>query len=109
TSVNGGRLADRLSTSGAQVRIVGYEPDGFVHAKLVGIISGHNGWLLSGSANLSQAALTLTPRDGGNVELAVLAALDPDRVRSAFCPTGLTLAARPLESLAGLRFAPDTD
>ena len=36
TSVNGDRLAERLAASGAQVTVTGYEPDRFVHAKLIG-------------------------------------------------------------------------
>jgi hypothetical protein len=78
TSVNGDRLAERLTTSGAAVTVAAYQPNRFVHAKLVGVIAGTRGWLLSGSANLSRAALTRTPANGGNVELAVLAPLGPD-------------------------------
>ena len=43
-------------------------PDEFVHAKLIGAVAGNQGWLLSGSANLSRAALTRAVGDGGNVE-----------------------------------------
>ena len=55
TSVNGDRLAERLIASGAQVTVAGYEPDRFVHAKLVGVTAGRRAWLLSGSANISRA------------------------------------------------------
>ena len=60
TSVNGSRLAQRLTASGAQVTVAGYEPDQFVHAKLIGVTAGRRAWLLSGSANISRHALTLT-------------------------------------------------
>ena len=104
TSVNGDRLAERLTASGAEVIVAAYEPDRFVHAKLVAIIAGTRGWLLSGSANLSQAALTRTPAKQGNVELAVLAALDPDEMRAVFVPPGMTVAKRSLDSLVSLNF-----
>ncbi len=69
TSVNGDRLARKLSSSSADVTILAYEPDRFVHAKLVGVVAGRQGWLLSGSANLSRAALSWAAPHGGNVEL----------------------------------------
>jgi hypothetical protein len=109
TSVNGDRLANRLLACGAKVTVSAYEPDQFVHAKLVGVVAGRHGWLLSGSANLSQAALTRIVKGGGNVELAVLAKLDPEQVRFAFMPPGMTTAVRSLESLAALRFDPDAE
>jgi hypothetical protein len=104
TSVNGDRLAERLTASRAEVTVAAYEPDRFVHAKLVGVIAGTRGWLLSGSANLSQAALTRTPANQGNVELAVLAALDPDQIRAVFVPPGMTVAKRSLDSLVSLNY-----
>jgi hypothetical protein len=66
-----------------------YDPEGFVHAKLVGVTAGPDGWLLSGSANLSRAALTeASSLSGGhgNVELSVLTRLPADMVRAAFLP-----------------------
>jgi hypothetical protein len=109
TSVNGNRLADRLTASGAQVTVAGYEPDRFVHAKLVGVIAGRRAWLLSGSANLSRAALTLTPAAHGNIELAVLAPLDTDELQAAFMPPGMTLGERSLSSLVSLAFCADPE
>ncbi len=109
TSVNGQPLVDRLAASGARVEVAAYEPDRFVHAKLIGVISGERGWLLSGSANLSQAALTRTVGANGNVELAVLASLDPEEVRSVFIPPGLSVAPRSLESLLSLSFSSDPE
>jgi hypothetical protein len=104
TSVNGARLAERLRASGAQVEVSAYEPDRFVHAKLVGIVKGRRGWLLSGSANLSLAALVNTVGHGANVELAVLATLDPEVVRSLFLPPEMSTVARTLDSLVDLSF-----
>jgi hypothetical protein len=104
TSVNGDRLTERLTASGTEVAVAAYQPDRFVHAKLVGVIAGTRGWLLSGSANLSRAALTLTPATGGNVELAVLAPLSPDQVRAVFMPPTMTVVERSLDSLVSLEF-----
>ena len=109
TNVNGVRLAERLTTSGAQVTVTGYEPDRFVHAKLIGVITARKAWLLSGSANLSRAALTLTPAASGNVELAVLSQLDASELRAVFAPPGMTLAARNLGSLSSLAFRADPE
>ncbi|MGH3276601.1 MAG: hypothetical protein ACRDNZ_20020 [Streptosporangiaceae bacterium] len=107
TSVNGDRLAERLCASGAQVRVDAYQPERFVHAKLIGIAAGPRAWLLSGSANLSRAALTLTPAAGGNIELAVLAPMDADLMRATFIPPSTTLMERSLDSLVSLAFRSD--
>ena len=85
TSVEGPRLAERLQACGASVETFAYQPDRFTHAKLIGVTRGGQGWLLSGSANLSHAALTLTSKTG-NVELAVIAPLHPELVRATFVP-----------------------
>ena len=109
TSVDGARLAERLQGSGARVDVLSFEPDRFVHAKLIGIVAGLQAWLLSGSANLSRAALTLTSTHG-NVELAVLAPLNPDAVRAAFRPPGVEVVhGRGLEDLVSLTFEPDAE
>ena len=104
TQVRGDQLVDRLVDSGAEVGVFGYEPTEFVHAKLVGVVSGDRGWLLSGSANLSQAALTHSAQEHGNIELAVLAQLTPGEVRSAFVPAGMSVAERDLDALRELTF-----
>ncbi|TFV91151.1 hypothetical protein [Blastococcus sp. CT_GayMR16] len=103
TNVDGGRLAARLAGGGAEVETLAYVPDRFTHAKLVGAVAGEEGWLLSGSANLSHAALTL-PAGLGNVELAVFADLSPDVLRHAFSPPETTAEPRPFMSLADLTF-----
>lgn len=107
TSVNGEHLARRLTESGAQVTVLAYEPDQFVHAKFIGIVTRSRAWALSGSANLSRAALTLTPSAHGNIELAVLTPMDTDELRAVFVPpdTGLTPAS--MDRLACLDFRGD--
>ena len=109
TSVNGDRLVERLAGSGADVQIVAFEPDEFVHAKLVGVVVGAQGWLLSGSANISRAGLTCAPGEHGNVELAVLAAMEPEGVHAAFTPPDMEVVPRNLDSLLTLRFEADPE
>lgn len=104
TSVNGERLAERLAASGAGVSVAAYEPDQFVHAKLIGILAGPRAWLVSGSANLSSAALRLTHAAQGNIELAVLAPLETDEVRAAFVPPGTAVREHSLRALTSLSF-----
>jgi hypothetical protein len=110
TSVDGCQLARRLTTLGAQVEILAYRPDRFTHAKLIGVTAGPHGWLLSGSANLSHAALTLTAA-AGNVELAVFCALSAEQLRASFLPLDTTAEPQPLESLTSFtyRSSPEND
>lgn len=102
TSVDGSCLRDCLDSSGADVSVASYEPQEFVHAKLVGVITRRNAWLLSGSANLSRAALARSTAEHGNVELAVLAPLTAQAVRAAFIPSGLTVIEKGLDMLRNL-------
>ena len=108
TSVDGSRLAHALDSSGADVSLYAYEPDRFTHAKLIGVISGSQSWIFSGSANLSQAALTLSASDG-NVELSVLTAATPEQTRLLFVPPGTTARALSTADLAELTFDPSTE
>lgn len=108
TSVDGPHLVRRLEESGADVRVYGYEPDRFTHAKLIGVIAGSRAWVFSGSANLSQAALTLTAAQG-NVELSVLAPTTPDEVRTAFLPPDASARALSFTDLATLTYDSDSD
>jgi hypothetical protein len=103
TKVDGHRLAARLSSTGAEVQVMAYLPDRFTHAKLVGVTAGTRGWLMSGSANLSHRALTLSA-DPGNVELVVFAAFPADLVRAAFIPPDVVAEARQLSDLGGLSY-----
>jgi hypothetical protein len=56
TSVDGAALARLLDQTDARVSVHSFEPNEFVHTKLIGVMAGTKGRLLSGSANLSQAA-----------------------------------------------------
>jgi hypothetical protein len=110
TSVDGYHLVRRLSALGAPVEIVAYQPDRFTHAKLIGVTSGSHGWLLSGSPNLSHAALTLTAGPG-NVELAVFCALSAEQLHARFLPLDTTAEPKPLESLTSFTYqsSPESD
>jgi hypothetical protein len=105
TSVDGESLAGVLRGSGADVQVFTFDPSERVHAKLVGIVAGDNGRLLSGSANTSQAALLGSVASGSaNVEAGILLDTTPDRVRQAFVPHNLTLRLSSIEHLAGLLY-----
>lgn len=106
TSVAGPQLLARLADAGCDVEVFAYEPDRFTHAKLLGVTAGDRGWLLSGSANLSRAALTLPPGPA-NIELAVFAALPADTLRATFLPPGVDVVRVDLQQLATLTY--DTD
>ena len=108
TSVEGTHLARVLEESGAEVDLLAYEPDRFTHAKLVGVLAGEQAWVLSGSANLSQAALTLKASDG-NVELSVLVPVQPERVRELFLPPGASTREIALSDLASLTYESDEE
>lgn len=109
TSVNGKRLADVLNASGTEIAIVRYDPDRFIHAKLVGVVRGRSGWVLSGSANLSRAALTLTAGANGNIELAVLSRATVGEMHAAFLPPAFAFANGGLDSLMSLAFRADPE
>ncbi|MHA6622488.1 hypothetical protein [Pseudonocardia sp. DLS-67] len=107
TSVHGAAL--RRVSAGRELVVRAYEPDRFTHTKLIGAVSGERGWLVSGSANLSRAALLNPARAGGNVELGVLTRLPAADVRGRFVPPGTTAMDRPVEILDSLVLAPDED
>lgn len=107
TSVNGRALRRRLE--GHDLRVRGYEHERYTHAKLVGVIVGESGWLLSGSANLSRVALLRSEPNGGNVELAVVSTLTAQQVRESFVPPGTTVVVRPLEYLDDLVVVDEED
>ena len=103
TKVDGSRLLDRLASIDAKVSMFAYLPEVFTHAKLIGAVSGDRGWLLSGSANLSNAALTFTAGTG-NVELAVFASLSEAELRRTFVPPETEVEKRSLAFLKTLTF-----
>lgn len=104
-SVDGTQLQMVAQASQATVHVTGFTPNNFVHAKLVGVVTGTHGRLLSGSANLSRAALLqCVVGDGGNIEAGVLLDLPANAVRAAFIPFGLECRALQLDDLASLHF-----
>lgn len=111
-SVHGPALVSALEASGAEVVLHGLDPELFVHGKLVGLVWQGRGRILSGSANLSTAALLRTVRQDAhaNVECGVIAETTPDQVRAAFAPppppAGLAVVPKLLESLSALAFVP---
>lgn len=111
-SVDGASLQAVLRSAGTEVHIndvvSARNRHEFIHAKLIGAVSGTRGWLLSGSPNLSRAAL-LHPVIGGygNVETAIVAELPPERVRNAFLPLDHTLRGLAIEDLSTLTFQTD--
>lgn len=106
TNVAGPKLLARLAATGSTVELYAYEPDRFTHAKLLGATAGNRGWLLSGSANLSRAALTLPPGPS-NVELAVIAELTANELRATFIPPGVDVVALDPDDLAELNYNTD--
>jgi hypothetical protein len=103
SSVHGPSLLQRLKDIDADVTVAAYVPDTFVHAKLVGAVVGSEAYVLSGSANLSQAALTTTPPTG-NVEMGVLAPLTVDELSALFVPPTLKTEHRDVADLERLDF-----
>ncbi|GHO96271.1 hypothetical protein KSF_063190 [Reticulibacter mediterranei] len=105
-SVDGPTLAQVLQRLNCDVKLWCFEPDHFVHAKLIGIVWGDHGRLLSGSANLSRAAMTVSraAEPWANVEAGVIVSASADAVRSAFCPPGLLLHSLSLDSVKTLSY-----
>jgi len=110
-SVHGPALLEVLAASGAEVTLRGLEPDTYVHGKLLGVVWEGRGRVLSGSANLSAAALLRAAAHDqrANVECGSIADVDPDAVRSAFVPPpppdGLTVVQRDAGAIDSLRFS----
>lgn len=106
-SVSGDRLSEVVSGAPGEIRLWAFHDSAFVHAKLIGIVAGHRGMLLSGSPNCSRAALLSSARHG-NCEVAILAPTTPDVVRSAFVPPSWSLVERRHEDLLGLKLRSHT-
>lgn len=81
TLIDGAKVAALLGADG-EIYPISNSP--YRHGKLVEWRIGDQRWALTGSPNLSAAALLRTPRSGGNVELGVVSpiaeSLMPDRV-----------------------------
>lgn len=104
TSVPGEKLSEKLSQGVDSVHVLRYTPDAYTHAKLVGVVHGDRGWLLSGSANISRAGLTLGLPEGGNVELSVLSEMSAASVSAAFLPPETTAEEVELSHLCTLNY-----
>lgn len=108
TSVDGAALTNRLKDLGVGVSVWSYVPDAFTHAKLIGAVGASRAWILSGSANLSHAALTLSAGTG-NVEMVVLREATPEVVRSLFVPWQASTEPSSLDELAALTYQKSDD
>lgn len=105
-SVDGAALRKVLKKSRAKVTVFAFDPPRFVHAKLVAIIRGKRARLLSGSANLSRAALTSTMADEAwaNTEAGVLTEATALEVRDLFHPPDLVPKSVSLDALGEFSF-----
>lgn len=102
TSVSGERLRAALEDAPAEIAVRGW--DEYVHAKLIGIVLGGEGLLLSGSPNLSDAALTLpAERRGANSETATFARGTAEELRAFFRPPGMAERELVLDELERFR------
>lgn len=106
TSVDGNLLLSLLEASKALVTVRSFDPNEFVHAKLIGTVAGGTGRLLVGSANLSQAALvgSLAHESWANVEAGLVVDATPEAIRSIFTPSGLQLRDESVARVADLKF-----
>jgi hypothetical protein len=82
-SVDGAHLAGLLARTPGKVELLGFSPPRFVHAKLLAVVTGGRARLLTGSANLSVAALEgrYELDHWSNVEAGVLQETDATRLR----------------------------
>lgn len=111
-SVDGQALAAMLTQAGVGASVYRFEPDRFVHAKLVGLVGPEHGLLVCGSANLSHAALDRIyeqPGSWGNCEAVVFRTGTSAEVRAAFCPPGSTLTELDLGEAAAFRYTAGDD
>lgn len=91
SKIDGAKLQALAEAAPGRFRLHRYEQAAFVHAKLAGAIGPDGqGVLLSGSANLSNAALVRTAGGlpAGNVEAGVLAELPGEQIEAAFTDAG---------------------
>ena len=105
-SVDGSALEQLLQRLDCEVKLWRFEPDRFVHAKLIGVIWGDQGRMLSGSANLSRAAMTASRADEpwANVEAGVIVSASADTIRSTVCPPELSLQPLSLDGVKALSY-----
>ena len=107
TSVHGPALVTVVSAFEGQLLLLALDPPGFVHAKLIGVVTAEHGHLLVGSANLSQAALLGTDEPWANIEACVAVELAADETRDAFLPPEHCWQETFLDHIAELEFRAD--
>jgi hypothetical protein len=107
TSVHGPALAAVIAGFDGQVSLLEIDPLEFVHAKLVGVVSGDYGRVLVGSANLSQAALLGTSELWANVEACVAVELSADETKQMFVPPDHSWREISLDRVTELEFRAD--
>ena len=111
TNVDGTALRRVLEGSGCNVHLNAFDPSTFTHAKLIGLVApDDSGLLVCGSANLSQAALTLVyaaSATSGNCEAVVVREGPAASVRAAFIPPRVSLIEQQLGDLDQLEYDPD--
>jgi hypothetical protein len=80
--VDGAQLNLVLAGAPGEVQLLGFEPRRFVHAKLLAVVTGGRARLLTGSANLSVAALEgcYAHQHWSNIEAGVLQETDRTRL-----------------------------
>jgi hypothetical protein len=105
-SVDGDSIRNVLASLATDVHLWSFQPDEFVHAKLIGVIAGHRGRLLSGSANLSRAAFTSSRSTDtwANIEAGVVCELPAEVIRGYFRPPGLGVEKADLARLSVLEY-----
>ena len=111
TNVDGRSLRRVLESADCEVVVQRFEPEQFVHAKLIGVVGNDDaGVLLCGSPNLSRAALISTyanPGSYGNCEVAVLRHGSAGDVRAAFQPPDTTLELTDLDAVEAIHYEAD--
>jgi hypothetical protein len=107
TSVHGPSLASVIGNFSGDLALHELAPLEFVHAKLIGVVTGDAGRLLLGSANLSRAALLGTTEPWANVEAGVVVELPAAELREAFLPPGAAWTDASLDRLREFEFAAD--
>ncbi|MEJ7772661.1 MAG: hypothetical protein WKF51_12230, partial [Geodermatophilaceae bacterium] len=111
-SVDGQALAAMLTQTGIRAVVYRFDPDRFVHAKLIGLVGPDASLLVCGSANLSHAALNRVyeePGSWGNCEAIVLRRGTGPEVRTAFCPPGSTVVEVALGEVAAFTYSAEDD
>jgi hypothetical protein len=110
-NVDGGSLRRVLEAAPCEVVVQRFEPEQFVHAKLIGVTGDDgSGVLLCGSPNLSRAALISTydhPGSYGNCEVAVLRRGSAEEIRAVFQPPDTTLELTDLDAVEAIDYEAD--